>query len=323
MNRKLDQQVKDAALNQRKEKTKQFTYNGQQIPLLSLAFIPMLCVFIFNYLPMIGIIIAFKNFKYDTGVFGSEWVGFKNFVFFLTSRDFPRVAWNTVSLNLFFMAIGTICAVTLAVLLFELRSRAATKTIQTIMITPNFLSWVVVGYMVYAFLSPETGWVNSVLIKLGIGKINWYSKAKAWPFILALVSVWKSVGMSSVLYYATLMGIDNTLFEAATVDGAGRFRRILHIILPSLVHIIVITTILSIGGIFRSDFGLFYQVTRDIGALYSTTDVMDTYIFRTMRVVRDMSMASAAGFLQSVVGFVMVLLTNYIANRINPENALF
>lgn len=306
----------------RNKKTEKFGQK-RQLKLWSMAAIPVLFLFVMHYIPMFGIVIAFKDFRYDKGIFGSSWVGLKNFEFFLKSNDFKRVAWNTIYLNFIFIIIGMVCAVAIAILLFELTSRTATKTFQTVLITPYFLSWVVVGYVAYAFLNPEYGWINGVLQSLGMQKVSWYTRPELWPAILTLFSVWKSAGYNSILYYSTLMGIDNTLFEAAEIDGASSWQKKIYITLPCLKQIITIMTLLNIGNIFRADFGLFYQVTRDVGVLYKTTDVMDTYIFRAMRVVGDMSMSSAAGVLQSVVGFITVVLANYTVNKIEAENSLF
>lgn len=289
----------------------------------SLCALPLLFVVIFNYLPMIGTVIAFKNYKYDLGILGSKWVGFKNFEFLLKSNDFVRVTRNTLGLNFMFIIVGMFMAVTVAILLFQVKSRTATKIYQTVMITPNFLSWVVVSYMVYAFLNPAYGLLNQLLNKFGIESIDWYSKPNAWPVILLIANVWKGVGMDSVIYYAALMGIDETLFEAADIDGASKWAKIRCIIIPELTQLIVVLGILKIGNIFRADFGLFYQLTRDVGMLYPTTDVIDTYIFRTMRVIGNMGMSSAAGLLQSVVGFVLVVATNALSKKINPDNGLF
>ena len=270
----------------------------------SLAFIPLLYVFIFSYLPMVGIMIAFKDYRYDKGIFGSEWVGFRNFEFF-------------------FIVAGIAAALFVAIMLYSVVSRASTKVFQTVLITPHFLSWVVVGYMVYGFLNTKYGLLNILLSNLGFDKVDWYSTPGAWPAILTIASIWKHVGMDSVTYYAALMGIDSSYIEAATVDGASKWQIRWHIIIPSIVPVITILTILKIGGIFRADFGLFYQLPRNIGTLYATTDVMDTYIFRTMRVVGDMGMSSAAGLLQSVVGFIMVILTNKLSKKIDKDNGLF
>ena len=285
--------------------------------------IPLLLIFIFSYIPMFGIIIGFKDYRYDLGIFGSKWIGFKNFEVFLKSRDFVTITRNTLVMNSIFIACGIIAAVLVAILLYELTSRKATKVYQTILITPHFLSWVVVASMAYAFLHPSNGLLNSLVVKLGGEPVDWYAAPGAWPFILTIASVWKSVGMDSVIYYASLMGIDHSLYEAAELDGATRFQKNLYVTLPHLVSLIVMLTILKIGGIFRADFGLFYQLTRDSGALYEATDVMDTYIFRTMRVVGDYGLSTAMGLIQSVVGMIMVLITNHVANRIDPDTALF
>lgn len=284
---------------------------------------PVILVFIFNYLPMIGAVIAFKDYKYNDGIFGSKWVGLRNFEMFFKSKDFANVAWNTIYLNFIFIIIGTICAVTLAILLFNVIGRKNVKTYQTIFITPYFLSWVVVGYIAYSFLNPAYGILNQLLNALGLGNIDVYSKPGLWPIILTIANVWKNVGMDSVIYYAALMGIDTSLFEAADVDGVNRFQKVWYITIPSLISLITILTILKIGNIFRADFGLFYQLTRDVGQLYSTTDVMDTYIYRTLKVWNDVSLSSAAGLLQSVVGFVLVIVTNTVTKRIDKDCALF
>ncbi len=293
------------------------------LQMYSLWVIPLLLVFVFSYLPMAGIVIAFKDYKYNLGIFGSKWVGFDNFKFFFKSDVFARITYNTLSMNFMFIVIGTILAVFVAILLFELKSRAATKVFQTIMITPHFISWVIVAYMVFALLNTKYGIVNNIRATMGLEKIDWYGKADYWPGILIIANVWKNIGMNSVMYYAGLMGIDSTLFEAAEVDGANKVKIILHIIIPMLVPLITVLTILNIGNIFRADFGLFYNVPRNIGMLYKKTDVIDTYIFRTMREVGDMGMSSAVGLLQSIVGMITVIVTNSITKKINPDNALF
>ncbi len=293
------------------------------LQMYSLWVIPLLLVFVFSYLPMAGIVIAFKDYKYNLGIFGSKWVGFDNFKFFFKSDVFARITYNTLSMNFMFIVIGTILAVFVAILLFELKSRAATKVFQTIMITPHFISWVIVAYMVFALLNTKYGIVNNIRAIMGLEKIDWYGKADYWPGILIIANVWKNIGMNSVMYYAGLMGIDSALFEAAEVDGANKVKIILHIIIPMLVPLITVLTILNIGNIFRADFGLFYNVPRNIGMLYKKTDVIDTYIFRTMREVGDMGMSSAVGLLQSIVGMITVIVTNSITKKINPDNALF
>ncbi len=292
--------------------------NTRLLQLYSLLAIPVGLVILFNYVPMFGIIIAFKNYKYNLGIFGSEWVGFKNFEFFFKSNDFFRITRNTLMLNASFIVFGVLAAIIIALLLFELKSRLATKIFQTTMITPNFLSWVVVSYMGYAFLNPQYGFINTIFNI----KTDWYSEPNAWPVILNITYVWKHVGMDCILYYAALMGMDSSLLEAADIDGANKWQKTIKIMLPTLIPILTISIIMKIGGIFRADFGLFYQMTRDVGKLYPITDVIDTYIFRTMRVVGNMGMSSAVGLLQSAVGFVLVIVTNAIVKKISPENSL-
>jgi len=283
----------------------------------------VILVLIFSYIPMFGIVLAFKNYKYNKGILGSDWIGFKNFEFFFKSNDAMRITVNTLYLNFLFIIIGIIIAVAVALLLYEVKRRAAVKFFQTTMIFPHFLSMVVVAYVVYAFLNPSFGFVNNLLRNMGQNEISWYSKPGYWPFILILVNVWKHFGMDSVVYYAALMGIDNEYFEAAEIDGANRLQQVWYISLPSIVPIIVILSILAVGRIFRADFGLFYQVTMDSGALYATTDVIDTYVFRALRQLNDVGMSSAVGLFQSIVGFVLVLITNGIVKRIDSNNALF
>ncbi len=297
--------------------------NKRALALYSMALIPMLFVFVFSYLPMAGLLIAFKNFRYDLGIWGSKWVGLKNFKFFFESNDFWIITRNTLGMNFLFIVIGIACAVLIAVLFYELKSRTATKVFQTVFITPHFLSFVVISYMVYAILAPQTGVLNNILKTFGIPEVSWYTTPKAWPIILTIVNVWKHVGMDCVIYYAALMGIDASLYEAAEIDGANKWQIIKKIMVPSIVPIISVMTILKIGKIFRADFGLFYLVTRDSGSLYSVTDVIDTYVYRTMQVTGDMSLSTAIGFLQSLVGMLLVIVTNYFSKKVDENNALF
>jgi len=283
----------------------------------------ILYLFIFSYIPMGGIILAFKDFQYDKGVFGSPWVGFKNFEFFFKTQDAWRITFNTLFLNAMFIAFGLIAAVALALFLFEIRQKRAIKIYQTTMILPHFLSWVVVGYMLYAFLSPEYGFINTVLEKLGLEPIQWYSKPEYWPAILTFSNVWKAAGMSCITYYAGLMGIDSEYYEAASLDGASKLQQVWYISLPSLKPLMIILTIMSLGKIFRADFGMFYNLTRDIGILYPTTDVIDTYIFRSLKTLGDINMSAAVGVFQSVVGFITILVANWIVKKDDPDNAVF
>lgn len=296
---------------------------SKNVQLWLLCIVPLIQVFVFAYIPMGGLIIAFKDYNYAKGIFGSDWVGLQNFEVFLKSADFIRTTWNTLYMNFLFIIFGTIASLLVAILLFAIKSRTATKVYQTTMIMPYFLSWVVVSYMAYAILHPSYGVLNSLIGKFGIKAIDWYSKPEAWPAILTVCYIWKHVGMDSIIYYAALMGIDASLYEAADLDGANGVQKTVYVTLPAISGLIIIMTILKIGGIMRADFGLFYQISRDTGTLYSTTDVIDTYIFRTMRVIGDMGLSSAVGFMQSVVGCILVVVTNAIVSKIDSEKSLF
>ena len=283
----------------------------------------VILVFIFSYIPMFGIILAFKNYNYHLGILKSKWVGLKNFEFFFKSNDAMRVTWNTITLNFTFMFVGLAVSVIVALMLYEVHKRFLVKFYQTSMLLPHFLSMVIVAYIVYAFLNPNYGFINTILRSLNIEEVSWYTQPKPWPLILLTVSVWKGFGMGSVVYYAALVGINKEFYEAAQIDGATSFQQVRYISIPFLLPIITIYMILDVGKIFHSDFGLFYQVTRDSGALYPTTDVIDTYVFRALRAWGDIGMSAAIGFFQSIVGFILVMVTNKIVKKIQPENALF
>ncbi len=212
---------------------------------------------------------------------------------------------------------------TIAILLYEVHSRKALKFYQTSMILPHFLSWVIVGYITYILLEPSMGILNKIIRFFGGEGLQWYSEPKYWIFILPIVNVWKTVGLKTIMYYAALMGIDEQLFEAAQIDGAGRFKQILYITIPSLVPLMVTLTILDVGHIIKGDFGLFYTIPRDVGLLYPTTDIIDTYVYRGLRTGSDIGITTAVGLFQSAVGLVMVIATNLVVKKISPENSLF
>lgn len=291
--------------------------------LYALMALPLLAIIIFSYVPMFGLIIAFKDYRFNKGILGSEWIGLKNFEFFLKSNDALIITRNTILLNLLFIVVGILAALILAILLYNVTSRRTTKVLQTMYITPNFVGWVLVSYLVYAFLNPEYGMMNNFLKSIGLNEISWYAEPKYWPAILTIINVWKHVGMDSVMYYAALMGIDEALFEAAKIDGASNWQITKKIMIPGILPIISILTILKIGGIFKGDFGLFYQVTMNSALLYDVTDVIDTYVYRTMRETNNMSLTTAIGFLQSVVGMIMVIATNWLSKKIDRDNGLF
>lgn len=285
--------------------------------------IPAVLYFIiFHYLPMLGVVLAFKDYRYDLGIFGSAWSGFSNFEFFIRSQDAGRVLRNTVGYGFIFIVVNTALATGIALLLFEIKNKLALKYYQTTLILPRFLSWIIVGYLTYALLSPTYGVLNQILQIVGVEPIEWYTNVKYWPFILTLSEAWKSVGIGSIIYYAGLMGLDAEMYEAAKIDGAGRWRQMWSISIPSLVPLMTIMVLLSLGNIFRGDFGLFYQIPRDIGLLYPATDIIDTYVYRGLR-SGDIGMSTAVGLFQSVAGLILLLTVNGIIRKVRPENALF
>ncbi len=305
----------------RRIKSKRVNWRSE-FELTTLALPAIICLFVFSYLPMAGLILAFKKYTYTKGIFGSEFIGLKNFEFFFKSQDAWRLVRNTIGYNVVFIILGIACAVVVALLIYEIKERVWIKFFQTSMILPSFLSWVVVGYITYIVLNPNYGVLNRMLGVFGIEGIDYYSNTGCWPIILTVTNLWKNVGMDSIMYYAALMSVSSELYEAAEIDGAGKLRQIRAISIPHLVPIIIILGILKIGSIFRGDFGLFYQIPRDIGSLYEVTDVVDTYLYRGLK-DGNIGISSAVGLFQSVVGFVLVVVTNIIVKKISPENSLF
>lgn len=293
--------------------------------LLYLMFVPgAVYLLINNYIPMAGIVIAFKNYNVRDGIWKSPWVGFDNFEYLFKTKDAWIITRNTLGYNLAFIVLGTAFAVTVAILLYELKSQRARKAYQTIILIPFLISMVITSYLVYGFLAQDVGFINNSILKaLGKSSISWYSESRYWPFILIFINLWKQFGYNCIIYYATLMGIDRGYFEAAVIDGAGRWQRIRNITLPHLKPTIIIMTLMALGKIFYSDFGLFYQVPMNSGPLVNVTNTIDTYVYRGMMSTGNLGMSSAAGFYQSVVGFVLVLSVNLIVRRVDRENALF
>ncbi len=282
----------------------------------------ILLLLIFNYIPMIGIITAFKNYKAIKGMFDSDWYGLQNFEFFFTSQDAVRTIRNTVGYGVLFLTVGLCCSVGLALLFYSLKSRQALKVYNTVMIMPKFLSIVIIAYMAYTLLSPTFGLLNSFLKAIGAEPVKWYSEPKYWPFIILIVQVWRTVGMASIIYYASLMGVDEGLLEAARLDGANKLQEIWHILIPHLIPTMVVQTILNMGQIFSGDFGLFYQVPRNQGPLYSTTDIINTYTYRALK-DGQMGKSTAIGLFQSLAGLIMVCSTNAIVRKVSPDNKMF
>ena len=279
----------------------------------------VILLILFNYLPIAGLTLAFKDYRYNKGFWGSDWVGFENFKFFFQSNDAFVVTRNTILYNLVFIVSVLAGSVIFAIILNEITSRKAVKFYQTIMFFPYFLSYAVVAFIVYAFLNVDYGIVNSLLGT----RIAWYSEQAYWPFILAAVNFWKSVGYNTIIIYASLIGIDSSYYEAAAVDGARHSQVIFHIMLPMLKPIIIMLALIMLGKVFYSDFGLFYMVPQNSGILYPVTDVIDTYVYRSLRVVGDIGMSTAVGVYQSIVGFILVVTANRVTRKFSEESALF
>ncbi|MCK9479056.1 MAG: ABC transporter permease subunit [Firmicutes bacterium] len=306
--------------NMQKGKLNGFQKNG---PLFLMTLPMVIYIFVFNYIPMAGIFLSFKRFRYDKGFWGSEWIGFDNFKFFFQSQDAWRTARNTLAYNFVFIIIGVVIAVGIALLLYEISNRKMLKMYQTIMFFPHLLSWVVISFMAYAFLNSRSGLLNMLLKSIHLKPVDWYNQPNPWIFIFPIAHIWKSVGMSALIYYASLIGIDHEYFEAASIEGANKWHITTKITLPFLKPLITILTILAIGQIFNADFGLFYQLPMNSPMLYKTTDVIETYIFRTLREEGNIGVSSAVGLFKSLVGLVLVITTNAFVKRVSPENALF
>ncbi|RST88897.1 sugar ABC transporter permease [Vagococcus humatus] len=283
---------------------------------------------IFFYIPVFGNVVAFKDFHLSPNGFldslrTSPWVGWNNFKFLFSSSDAFIITRNTVLYNVTFIILNLLLAVTIAVVLSELRSKRMIKIYQTSMLLPYFLSWIIISYFLYAFLSPEQGLFNAIITKGGGEAIDWYTTSKYWPYILIFMGVWKGIGYNSIIYFASIMGIDPTYYEAAEVDGANKWQQIRHVTIPQLVPLITILTILAVGNIFKADFGLFFQLPKNSGALYNVTAVLDTYVYNGLTSTGDLGMAAAAGLYQSVVGCILLVGTNLIVRRFDKGSALF
>lgn len=304
---------------------KKFGKTMKRFWLLYFMFMPgVIYLFINCYIPMFGIQIAFRQYNARDGIYGSPWCGFNNFSFLFRTNDAFVMIRNTLLYNLVFISLGTVLAVSIAIILNEVRSKRAKQFYQTIILIPYLISMVIVSYLAFAFLSSGNGYINNSLLKaFGMEAIDWYNTPKYWPVILVIINVWKSLGYNMILYYATICGIDHTLYEAAVVDGASRWQQIRNVTLPSLRSTIIILTLMALGGIFRSDFGLFYQVPQNSGPLISVTQTIDTYVYRGLMQTNNIGMSSAAGVYQSVVGFILVVTANFIVRKVDNESSLF
>ena len=279
---------------------------------------------IFNYLPMFGLVIAFKDYRFAKGIFGSDWVGFNNFRFiFGAAGSGWRIVYHTVFYNLIFIFTGLVGSLALAFLVNEIHHSRMSRVYQAMSFLPHFVSWVVVGIFANGFLRSDGGLVNKLLIALGREPLMFYQSPQYWPYILAVVNLWKGVGFGSITYLAGMLGIDDEYYEAASIDGANRWQQIWYITLPLLLPLIITVTLLSLGGIFRGNLEMFQMMIGENPLLYSTTDIIDTFVLRSLLRLGNLGMASAAGLFQSVVGLVMIVLTSWLVRTVNRERALY
>lgn len=293
------------------------------LPLFIMGLPGFLYLFINNYMPLYGLVIAFKKYNYKLGISGSPWAGFTNFEYLFKTKDAWIITRNTLAYNLVFIALDAVLCVALAIFLNEVRKKTTKKFYQTVILLPYLMSLVVVSYLAYAFLGDRTGLINSVLNAVGLESVQFYANKSYWPFILTFVRMWRGIGYGTIIYLSTLVGFGDTWYEAAELDGATKWQQIRFITLPLLKPTIIMLTTLSMGNIFRSDFGLFYQVPRNQGLLYAATDTIDTYVFRALLQNGNIGLSSAAAFYQSIVCFITILVFNGIIRKVSKENALF
>lgn len=309
---------------QKKKKKASFIQEIKKNHLLYLLTLPgILLIFVFAYLPIFGIAIAFQDYNPRKGVFGSKFIGFENFRFFIESNEIFRVLFNTVFLNVLFIFSGMIVSVAIAIMFSELKSKRFKKVAQTIVTLPNFLSWTVVAMIVSTYFTYQGGVLNQILEWFGKEPIAYFNEAAYWPFFLVCIKIWQSAGFGSIVYLATISGINPEIYESASIDGASRWKKIRHITLPLLKPTIILLMLLALGGIFYGDFGMIYAIVGNNALLYPTTDVIDTYVYRALMDLGNVSMSAAVGFFQSLVGFILVLIANMITRKVSPDSALY
>mgnify|MGYP000453278390 CR=1 FL=1 len=305
----------------RQKKAKKAEERRRNMPLYFFMLPGLLYLIANNYIPMFGILIAFKKVNFATGIFQSPWCGFDNFEYLFVTKDAWVMIRNTLAYNACWIILDLALAVFIAVLMAEIASGRAAKVIQPIICFPSMVSAVLLSFIVYAFLSTSYGYLNTTLFK--DSPINWYASAQYWPVILTIVHFWQNAGQSSIIYMASIGGIDKSLYESARLDGASKWNQILHITLPMLRPMIILMLLMSIGRIFNSDFGLFYQVPLNSGLLTSTTQTIDTYVYRALLQLNNVSMSSAASVFQALIGFALVMASNMLVRVVEPDNALF
>lgn len=293
------------------------------LPIYIMALPGLIYLFINNYMPLPGLVLAFKKYNAKKGIFRSDFVGWKNFKFVFATKDAFIITRNTILYNLAFIVVNTILAVFVAILIADMTSKMK-KLYQCLILLPYMISMVIVSYLVFGYLSVENGFVNkTILAALGKDPISWYMEKKYWPYILVFVNAWKVIGYNCIIYISTILGIDRGIYESASIDGASKWMQIRKITIPLLKPTVIMMTLLAVGRIFYSDFGLFYQVPQNQGALFSVTNTIDTYVYRGLLELGNMSMSAAAGLYQSAIGFVLILGANLLVRKIEPESALF
>ncbi len=303
---------------------KSFSKELSKNKILFLMLLPAtLYVFIFHYLPMGGAIVAFKDFKYDLGILRSPWVGLENFRFFFESGKLWELTKNTLSYNTIFLVVGTITKIFTAIIIAEMGTKYYKRVLQSVMMLPHFLSWVIIGGLFYNLFNYEYGAVNMLLKEIGLAPLDVYNDTTVWKPILTFVKIWHETGYGMIFYLAAITGINRELYEAAYVDGAGLLKRIWYITLPLMMPTTITLLLLSLGGIIKGNMDMFYQIVGTNAKLYSATDVIDTYVFRSLTQLRDFTVTSAAGLYQQVIGCALVLTTNTIVKKIDKESALF
>ncbi|RED62978.1 putative aldouronate transport system permease protein [Cohnella phaseoli] len=316
---------KAAAAKAAPSRARLFLREVKRYRMLLLMTVPgLVYLFINNYIPMYGVILAFKNLNYVQGIWGSPWVGMDNFKFLFNSPDAYLITRNTILYNVAFIIVNLVLALTVALLINEIKDKVVARFYQSTFLLPHIISMVVVAYLVYSFLNADSGLVNRQLSSLfGFDSISWYNEPQYWPYILVIVNAWKGVGFLAIIYFAAIIGIDKEYYEAAIIDGAGKWKQMTRITLPLIAPVIIVMTLLAISSIMRSDFGLFYQVTMNSGPLMPTTNTIDTFVYRAMVKLGDIGMSAAAGFYQSVVCFFLILSANFAVRRISKNDALF
>lgn len=311
----------DDLLAKEKAQSKRKADIAKDIPLYLMMLPGLIYLVANNYLPMFGIIIAFKKVNFSVGLLKSPWCGFENFEYLFKTKDAFIMIRNTVLYNLVWISLGLVIAVFIAICMAEISSRKAAKVIQPVICFPSMVSAVILSFIAYAFLSTTYGYLNTTVFQND--PVNWYATAKYWPFILTIIHFWQNAGQSSIIYMASIGGIDKSLYESARLDGASKLKQIQYITLPMLRPMIILMLLMSIGRIFNSDFGLFYQVPLGSGLLSSTTQTIDTYVYRALLKLNNVSMSSAASVFQAIIGFILVLASNLLVRKVDPENSLF